>query len=152
MLTAFLKAFPYIGSVLQYHGGMNLKERDEAIRQSKIVSTDAKQDVFLIQLQAGGTGLNLQHYNRIIFTSPWWTAALLNQAIGRAVRIGQKDVVHIYWLRLKNENPFNIDNFIMEKADTKRDLAKTFHSWSIQPGHLEERKERELSDSKEDEI
>jgi SNF2 family DNA or RNA helicase len=87
--------------------------------------------VFLIQLQAGGTGLNLQHYNRIIFTSPWWTSALLEQAKGRAIRIGQKDSVKIYWLKLKaEEDRFSIDDFMMEKADGKKDMANEFLSWA----------------------
>jgi SNF2 family DNA or RNA helicase len=129
LLSEFLKAFPYTGSVLQYHGGMSMKERDDAIEQSKVLSSDGKQDVFLVQLQAGGTGLNLQHYNRIIFTSPWWTSALLEQAKGRAIRIGQKDPVKIYWLKLKaEEDRFSIDDFIMEKADNKKELAKEFLS------------------------
>lgn len=131
MLKEFLKSFEFVGSILEYHGGMNLKERDEAIQASKIVSGDGLQDVFLIQIQAGGTGLNLQHYDRIIFISPWWTAALLNQAIGRAVRIGQKEVVKIYWLKLKGDTKFNIDSFITGKADAKRDLAAEFLSWSM---------------------
>jgi SNF2 family DNA or RNA helicase len=131
MLGEFLKAFPFVGSVLQYHGGMSLKERNVAIDASHKHSTDGKQDVFLIQLQAGGTGINLQHYDRIVFISPWWTSALLDQALGRAIRIGQKNVVKVYWLRLKAETDFNIDNFMMEKAETKRELGLNFLSWSI---------------------
>lgn len=131
LLSEFLSAFPHTGSILQYHGGMNMKERDEAIEQSKVLSTGGKQDVFLIQLQAGGTGLNLQHYNRIIFTSPWWTSALLEQAKGRAIRIGQKDVVKIYWLKLKaEEDRFSIDDFMMDKADSKKAMADNFLSWA----------------------
>ena len=110
-----------------------MKERDAAIAASHVPSSGAKQDVFLIQLQAGGTGINLQHYDRIIFVSPWWTSALLDQARGRAVRIGQKNVVKIYWLKLKTEDTkkFNIDSFIMEKADKKRSLGETFLGWSV---------------------
>jgi SNF2 family DNA or RNA helicase len=131
LLSEFLKAFAHTGSVLQYHGGMSMKEREDAIEQSKVLSTDGKQDVFLIQLQAGGTGLNLQHYNRIIFTSPWWTSALLEQAKGRAIRIGQKDVVKIYWLKLKaEEDRFSIDDFMMDKADSKKEMAGIFLSWA----------------------
>jgi SNF2 family DNA or RNA helicase len=110
---------------------MNSNERQEALNQSKVASGDGKQDVFLIQLQAGGTGLNLQHYNRIVFTSPWWTSALLEQAKGRAIRIGQKDVVKVYWLKLKaEEDRFSIDNFMMDKADSKKVLADEFLSWA----------------------
>lgn len=149
MLSSFIKAFPFVGSVLHYHGGLSMKERDAAIDASKVFSSDAKQDVFLIQLQAGGTGLNLQHYDRVIFTSPWWTAALLDQALGRAVRIGQKNVVKVYWLRLKAEDTFNIDDFIMKKADEKRDLGRKFLSWS--PGQ-EEMSEASEDEEDEDEI
>jgi SNF2 family DNA or RNA helicase len=131
LLSEFLKTFSYIGSVLQYHGGMNMKEREEAIEKSKILSSQGKQDIFLIQLQAGGTGLNLQHYNRIIFTSPWWTSALLEQAKGRAIRIGQKESVKIYWLKLKaEEDRFSIDDFMMDKADSKKKMSEIFLSWS----------------------
>lgn len=131
LLREFLESLPHIGSVLQYHGGMNMAERDNAIKQSKILSENGLQDIFLIQLQAGGTGLNLQHYDRIIFTSPWWTSALLEQAKGRAVRLGQKNVVKVYWLKLKEEeNRFSIDQFMMNKADSKKELADTFLSWS----------------------
>ena len=131
MMTDFLKGLSVVGTVLEYHGGMSFKERDEAIATSHAMSSGGKQDVFLVQLQAGGTGLNLQHYDRIIFTSPWWTAALLDQAVGRAVRMGQTEVVKVYWLKLKTEDLFNIDAFIMEKADEKRDLGKLFLSWAI---------------------
>jgi len=132
MLGDFLNMVPFSGSVLQYHGGMSLKERAATIDASKVLSGDAKQDVILIQLQAGGTGLNLQHYDRIVFISPWWTSALLDQARGRAVRIGQKNVVKVYWLKLKTEEgTFNIDQFIMEKAEEKRELGETFQSWTV---------------------
>jgi SNF2 family DNA or RNA helicase len=131
MLSEYLKIFPFIGNVLQYHGGLNMKEREEAIEQSKNVSGESKQDVFLIQLQAGGTGLNLQHYNHIIFISPWWTSALLQQAQGRAVRIGQKEQVKVYWLKLKaEEEHFSIDDFMLNKASEKKGLAEDFLSWS----------------------
>jgi SNF2 family DNA or RNA helicase len=123
--------FDFIGKVREYHGGMSMDERNAAIEGSRTF-TEGKQDVLLIQLHAGGTGLNLQHYDRVVFTSPWWTAALLDQALGRALRIGQKNVVQVYWLRLQSESIFNIDEFVLEKSETKRELANTFHTWSIQ--------------------
>jgi len=129
MLKDYLSSMDFVGSILEYHGGLNSNERDKTIEMSKIVS--GKQDVFLIQLQAGGTGLNLQHYDRMIFVSPWWTSSLLEQAKGRAVRIGQKNVVKIYWLKLKAEQErFSIDDFIMDKAVSKKELGDLFHSWS----------------------
>lgn len=131
LLKTFLKALPFTGSILEYHGGMSISERNSAIKRSKQVSPEFKQDVFLIQLKAGSTGLNLQHYDRIVFMSPWWTPAEMEQAKGRAVRIGQTKVVHIYNLMLKAEGIFNIDAFMMGKVLEKKDLADEFESWSF---------------------
>lgn len=113
-------------NILMYNGSMNASERNKVLTRSK--SVDEKM-VLLIQLQAGGVGLNLQEYDRIIFVSPWWTSALMDQAIARAVRIGQKEVVHVYHLHLaaEKENSVNIDVLVGHKAEEKRKmLAKLF--------------------------
>ena len=108
-------------NILMYHGGMNQAERTVVLAHSK-ASTETT--VLLLQLQAGGVGLNLQEYDRIIFVSPWWTAALMDQAIARAVRMGQKEVVHVYHLRLMSESEatINIDTLVDSKAIEKRKL------------------------------
>jgi SNF2 family DNA or RNA helicase len=54
--------------------------------------------VFLISLRAGGTGLNLIGADAVILFDPWWNPAVENQAIDRAHRIGQVNVVHVYRL------------------------------------------------------
>jgi SNF2 family DNA or RNA helicase len=130
-LTSFFRALPFIGNIGSYHGGLSHKERDAEIAASKVFSAGNLQDVFLVQLHAGGTGLNLQHYDSVIFSSPWWTAALMDQAIGRAVRIGQAKKVRVYMLRLSAEDTFNIDSFILLKAEKKRQLSEVFQSWSV---------------------
>jgi SNF2 family DNA or RNA helicase len=114
-------------NILMYNGSMNQTERNKVLARSKEV--DEKM-VLLIQLQAGGVGLNLQEYDRIIFVSPWWTSALMDQAIARAVRIGQTSIVHVYHLHLSAEkdNSVNIDVLVGHKADEKRKmLLKLFH-------------------------
>ena len=80
--------------------------------------------MMLLQLQAGGVGLNLQEYDRIIFVSPWWTSALMDQAIARAVRMGQTEIVKVYHLRLaaENEATINIDELVNAKAEEKRKM------------------------------
>ena len=77
-----------------------------------------------MQLQSGGVGLNLQHFNRVLFTGPWWTKALMDQAVGRAVRIGQRDVVEVHHVVLKEEEAMNIDTYMNDKAAAKGDLCK----------------------------
>jgi SNF2 family DNA or RNA helicase len=110
-------------NILLYNGSMNQKERSLVLTKSK-ETTDTT--VLLLQLQAGGVGLNLQEYDRIIFVSPWWTSALMDQAIARAVRMGQKEVVKVYHLRLAAEHTtaINIDEMINTKAEEKRKMLE----------------------------
>ena len=110
-------------NILFYSGSMTQKERGETLAKSKVLCGTT---VLLLQLQAGGVGLNLQEYDRIIFVSPWWTSALMDQAIARAVRMGQTEVVKVYHLRLaaENEATINIDEIINAKAEEKRKMLK----------------------------
>ena len=109
-------------NILQYDGSLTHAERTAVLRRSK-ETTD--RTVLLLQIQAGGVGLNLQEYDRIIFISPWWTAALRNQAIARAVRMGQKKVVHVYHLKLaveEDEDIIGIDQLVNGKAEEKQKM------------------------------
>jgi len=108
-------------NILLYNGSMNQAERTAVLKRSKETTETT---VLLLQLQAGGVGLNLQEYDRIIFVSPWWTAALMDQAIARAVRMGQTKVVQVYHLRLAVEHSktVNIDALISAKAEGKRKM------------------------------
>ena len=110
-------------NILMYHGGLNQAERTKVLRRSKETT---ERTVLLLQLQAGGVGLNLQEYDRIVFVSPWWTAALMDQAIARAVRMGQTQVVKVFHLRLAAEHAaaINIDKLVNAKAEEKRKMLK----------------------------
>jgi SNF2 family DNA or RNA helicase len=125
LLSEALKGQSWIRNVDVYNGTLSHPER-KAMLDSTLVPLDTsdKSDVLLVQLQSGGVGLNLQHFDRIIFSGPWWTSALMEQAVGRAVRIGQKEVVKIYHLKLKEEEALNIDSVMMEKAEAKGDLCR----------------------------
>ncbi len=121
LLQAFLEDSDSVGRVLQYHGGMTDVDKETTIEQTHEDVEDGH-DILLIQLHSGGVGLNLQHFTKVIFMSPWWTAALMNQAIGRAVRIGQKDVVEVTHYVLKEEETLNIDQWMLSKAEAKGEL------------------------------
>jgi len=124
MLQEMFRQENSIEVVQQYNGGMSALEKADVIERSHLPLLQGKQEVMLIQLQSGGTGINLQHFDRIIFTGPWWTKALMEQAVGRAVRIGQKNVVKVFNLSLKEEDALNIDKYMLEKAYEKGELCK----------------------------
>ena len=121
LLEEYLLGCPAIGTVQAYHGGLSDSEKDSVI-ESSFAPLGDKHHVLLLQLQSGGVGLNLQHFTKIVFMSPWWTAALMDQAIGRAVRIGQKEVVEVILLALKEEETLNIDETMLKKVDEKRSM------------------------------
>lgn len=124
MLKATFEAEPTVGRVQIYNGGLSHKEKAAVVEATHQPLEPGKGEVLLVQLQSGGTGLNLQHFNRIVFTGPWWTSALMEQAVGRAVRIGQHEAVGVYRLTLKEEEQLNIDAFMMAKAETKGGLCQ----------------------------
>ena len=71
--------------------GSVLKEkREEAIAGFKAAAPGA---VFLIQIKAGGVGLNLQESTRVYITAPSWSPATELQAVSRAHRTGQTQKV-----------------------------------------------------------
>jgi hypothetical protein len=116
--------------VQQYNGGMSASEKADVLERTQLPLTPGKQEVLLIQLQSGGTGINLQQFDRIIFTGPWWTKALMEQAVGRAVRIGQKNVVKVISIALKEEEALNIDKYMLEKAEEKGGLCSKVLSYA----------------------
>ena len=126
MLEEMLKVESSVELIQQYHGGCSAAQKADILERTHMPLMEGKQEVLLVQLQSGGTGLNLQHFDQIIFTGPWWTKALMEQAVGRAVRIGQKKQVVVYLLKLiaEDEDGLNIDHFMFEKADAKGDLCR----------------------------
>ncbi|MDA0838354.1 MAG: SNF2-related protein [Planctomycetota bacterium] len=51
-------------------------------------------ETILIQIRAGGTGLNLQAANHVVIFEPQWNPAVESQAIARAHRMNQEKKVH----------------------------------------------------------
>jgi SNF2 family DNA or RNA helicase len=67
-------------------------QRDAAISEFKS-STKIPAPVFLIQIKAGGVGINLQEATRVYITAPSWNPATELQAIARSHRTGQNHKV-----------------------------------------------------------
>lgn len=83
-------------------------------------------DIFLISLKAGGTGLNLTGADTVILFDLWWNPAVEDQAAGRAHRFGQKEVVQV--IRFITEG--TIEEKIYALQQKKRELVNQI----IQPG------------------
>ncbi len=83
--------------------------------------------VLLSQIQAGGTGLNIQAASVIIFCEPQLKPSIENQAIGRAYRMGQVDTVMVYHLLCEK----TVDERINELLKNKQELFDNFADISV---------------------
>jgi SNF2 family DNA or RNA helicase len=79
------------------------------------------EQVFLISLKAGGTGLNLTGADVVIHYDPWWNVSAQNQATDRAYRIGQTRNVMVYKLIVKG----TIEEKIIDMQNRKADIANS---------------------------
>ena len=82
---------------------------------------DDETRVFLISLKAGGLGLNLTKADYVFILDPWWNPAIESQAIDRAHRMGQKNVVHTYKFITKN----SVEEKILKLQAGKKALANS---------------------------
>jgi SNF2 family DNA or RNA helicase len=69
-----------------FHGGLNDDKRVQVLEDFR---TAPETRVLLVQILAGGTGLNLQGANHVIILSPQWNPMWEVQALGRCYRHGQ---------------------------------------------------------------
>ena len=74
------------------------------------------QTVMIVQIQSGGTGLNLQKFNTTIFLSPCYSYIDYTQAIGRTYRNNQKNKCTFYHLKAQN----TIDGAIYKALEEKK--------------------------------
>ena len=78
--------------------------------------------VLVCQVQAGGTGLNIQAASVVIFCEPQLKPSLEKQAVSRAYRMGQLRSVLVHRLLCDN----TVDERILELLREKQELFDTF--------------------------
>ena len=74
----------------------------------------------VIQIRAGGTGIELQNASIACFMELTWTPADIQQAIDRLRRIGQKKPVNVYFFVTEN----TIDEYMLKKNEYKESIIK----------------------------
>lgn len=105
-----IRVFRIDGSVCQ----------DRRTRQIAEFRKFDKPCVFIIQIKAGGVGLNLQEATRVYITAPAWNPATELQAIGRSHRTGQTNKVVVKKLFYKgDEDVHSIEETIMALQNHK---------------------------------
>lgn len=100
-------------------GSISTLKRNELINRKE-------HDVLIIQINAGGTGLNLQHYNKVIFTGPQWNPTLEQQAIARVYRIGQTKDVSVKRYIIGKKDEYSIEKRILKIQQQKLELIRKY--------------------------
>ena len=105
-------------------GGVSPQRRQEIVDEFTKAGDGA---VLVSQVQAGGTGLNIQTASVIIFCEPQIKPSIENQAISRAYRMGQVQDVLVYRLLADD----TIDEQIMDILKNKQNLFDNFADESV---------------------
>jgi len=116
------------------------KERRES--QLAEFNRAPQNSVFLIQVKAGGQGLNIQCASRVYITSPSWNPGTELQAIGRCHRSGQTREVYVKKLIYKGDAAFpSVDESIValqvKKAHESADVLGDARLKTQLPGKSE---------------
>lgn len=94
-LDLFFRAFQATGlGVCLLTGEMDQASKDASLKEFR--DTDAR--VLFSNIMVGGVGIDLSHAKNVVIMEPQWNPFAEKQAIGRAVRTGQVDVVKIWKL------------------------------------------------------
>ena len=109
--------FPITGSV-------NVKKRQEIIDEFDKAPAGT---MLISQIQAGGTGLNIQAASVVVITEPQVKPSIENQAISRAYRMGQTRNVLVYRLLCEN----TIDERIHDILKQKQEIFDAFADKSV---------------------
>lgn len=99
IFSQFTKMLELIGRELTMHGQSYFYLDGKTPSEERVDLcnrfNDGEQDLFLISLKAGGTGLNLTGADTVILYDLWWNPAVEDQAADRAYRMGQKNDVQV---------------------------------------------------------
>ncbi|MFT4264438.1 MAG: SNF2-related protein [Nocardioides sp.] len=98
------------------HGGTPVAERERMVARFQA----GEKPVFLLSLQAGGTGLNLTRADHVVHVDRWWNPAVEDQASDRAWRIGQTRPVQVHRLVMRG----TLEERIALLLERKRALAE----------------------------
>jgi len=105
-------------NVVHLDGSLTIEERTNVVNK---FNTNNHIQVFLIQINTGGVGYNLQSAKNVFIIEPTWNPALEYQAIGRAHRTGQKNEVNVIKLitTMPDSSVPTVEEFIIQLQEQK---------------------------------
>jgi hypothetical protein len=98
-----------------FDGSLSLAERDRVVREFQNLE---ESKVLLMTFGAGGVGLTLTRANYVFHFDHWWNPAVMDQAAGRAARLGQEKTVFVKSLIIRNSIEERIQAILEKKKST----------------------------------
>lgn len=126
-------------------GSINPRRRQEIIDDFNDAPSGS---VLLAQIQAGGTGLNIQSASVVVITEPQFKPSIENQAISRAYRMGQTRNVLVHRLLCEN----TVDEKLMDVLEEKQMIFDAFADESVAAMANKEIDEKTFGDIIKEEI
>lgn len=130
VFSFFLNTIEQVGNILSVptfgpiSGSVSPEKRQDIIDEFTNIDSGA---VLLAQIQAGGTGLNIQAASVIIFCEPQLKPSIENQAVARAYRMGQVNTVMVYRLLCSR----TVDERLLNLVKSKQKLFDEFADKSV---------------------
>jgi SNF2 family DNA or RNA helicase len=103
---------------VQIDGDTKGKVREDYL---KLFRTNKKVRGLLMTYKVGAEGLNLTEANHVICIEPWWTNTVHKQAISRCHRIGQKRIVEVHNIYVKD----TIEERVIEVCKEKDKITES---------------------------
>ncbi|MFP4621657.1 MAG: DEAD/DEAH box helicase [Bacteroidales bacterium] len=125
VFSSYKKHLRILENYFQSQGWSYTMLTGETYNREKVINefqNNEEKKLFLIQIKAGGFGLNLTAADYVLIIDPWWNPAVEEQAINRAHRIGQDKNVMVY--RFISTN--TVEEKILHLQNRKSKLADTF--------------------------
>lgn len=94
------------------YGGVDVKKRQQYVDKFQ---NDDEVKGMVLNIQAGGVGLNLTAASNVLFIEEPYNPSLKLQAEDRAHRIGQKDTVNVYTALARETIDIDVNNIVNEK-------------------------------------
>jgi SNF2 family DNA or RNA helicase len=95
-----------------------MDQRQESVDK---IQNDEKTKVLILNIKAGGVGLNITNASIVMFMDMDWSPEVHSQAEDRAHRIGQAKTVNVYYYAVKD----TIEEDIMDILGRKKEIIKT---------------------------
>ena len=102
-----------------FNGTIPLEDRQLNVKKFKELESGG---VMLLNAKSGSEGLTFTEATIEIFLDEWWNPSNNEQAEDRAIRIGQKNTVTVYKLRVLD----SLDQNLSQILDTKTALRQEF--------------------------